>query len=1686
MAEIYVRAPDGTVGTIDESEAQAAAEAGYQVVSQEDIRAAQRSEVGDVGAQKAAAQGLLTAPDDYSRGQAFGEKALSAATFGQAPGLDTPGAIARGNRYQAEHPYASLGAEVAGQLPLAIGLEVATGGLAGAVGLAGRGLAARGAFKAGEVAVQGGVGGAQTEAEQTRLAQDDFSWTDAAVTGLAGEVIGRGAALGFSSAIGASRNLIARATRQTVAEDAASSLTKGGILNDFRVAHHAEQYQNELSTLAADDLDKLETSFQEVSRQDRKRARIVRVVEDNPEAQAAVRAEAQAGLADLYDALAGELGDAPGPAKHLLKQLDERMEALGAGGGGKKLWRVLDENRQALQEYAQDLHQAYENAPGSAWLSREGLGKLDAAEKATREALLREDVWGAAAAREQAAYNVPFHEKYFPTSKTVRGKLMQSTGFDSRGFPVYRGDPGKVKAFLTRGADDVDSARLGEQFRDYLDGVAAIARTAEKDTPAAARETLEAVRRLRKATANAEYIAAAAKRSTDRGRLAELGVEAVGAGVGVAALGPLGGAATFAALRGARTGDFLLRAARKLGWGAGEAEDMAALLGRDALPAAAGRDAPVDAVDDLLDSAAPGPRSGPPSGTPPSGAPGAPPAGPAGGGGGLTPSMRAEAARGSWRPSVVEAAEGGESFVDELAPEPTPDDLDAVRPGREARAATPTAPAPRAKADPDGPEPGLGRAEALELEGLRETTAARRRDDARVKALTEGEFAEVVRQLEGSASERAQDFAVKLRANLDSLRTAGLVVGAGGAAALAADDQPEGAAGAAVLPLALLSKRVGVISKREFAAAVKQLTGDVLDGFSTAELVDNALQLVEQTAKGTEYGRKEEAKAIIEAAREAAEGAWAGKTQRAAVARELGVDEFLLSDAPGGGFGTPLSGALGSNEGGWYKLADGGSKAYVKFYAEPAQAVSEHAANKLYGKSAPETQLFVDADGRVAHVSYDVNPYSDQGVKPDWAPKALADVTPEEAKVFVKDFWKDVLLANWDVVGLTGDNLVWRAASSYDGLGVKRLDNGSALRYRAQGAEKPAGALGKLTEIEGFFNKDLNPNYAGLLRKAGVTSPYEMVRELHQLLAEFKPGTSDSILHDFSPEIRNLVRDRVELLRDYANRLESPRLRQLRENIGASRRLGAGFRGDDGEAFDLVESFKGGNESLGKDPGARALEAPPELEPAVQATSEMREHPGLNRLIEVSKARVDQLTRTQRKALDHWVATSRSIRNATSAGLDALAETVPKYSAPNDPATALATAAAFNSAMEELTVVNPTKHGPLFRFIDLNDRALAELLQKDDFVVSAPTSTGYIPDPNFGSTQFRFRKVDSAGALIGRNITESEMILLAESRFRKVGQYWDPEKEGFVFDFEEVPETTKSPVWGDLGHLSLGPVALAAGALADPDGAVEDGVAAQAGVPAAPAAGFGAAAALFRAGRGRIVRDVAKRLFSASAEPTLRTTARLVYSREQLAARSEEFHTWQQNPNALVERVAEGLRDAPPEAFSKASTGVFAAAAFLREKLPQSAKPSPVALRGTPVSAEASAKYARYEQAALRPGEAVREGAESGYLSPELLETLQTLYPDLLAELRVEAYDTIRQSGGAGLSIQAKAQYARLFDGDGSLADPAFSPTAVQMVNMAYEEAAQVSPAKTGTSPRPGVSQMAVVVAAPQWGRRPA
>lgn len=1357
MPDLYLKDPKtGEVVVFDEADAQSAANAGYQEVDPATYTKARQAEARQAGPQASVAQGLLKAPEGYDQSAAFAEKVYSGLTFGQGSQINTPEAQARGKAYEEEHPLASMGAEALGQTPYVLAGGAIGTGIRGAT--AGAGLAARaGAFGA-DLAVNSAIGGAQIEGEQARIAGENFSFTDAALAGVTTEVLGRSAAWGISKGVGGARNLLSRAARDAVAADAERTLTKGGWVGDYRVAQHADVYRDELADLGAKDLDNLETATAEVGRQDKKRSRIMRSVVENPAPQHEINVASVEGLQRLRGALADELADAgSGPAKRLAKQLDERITALEAAPKGRKLWRVLDENRQALQEYRQDLHQAYDTNPGSAWLSREGLAAIDAAEEQTRNALLREDAWGEAAARMQREYNVPFHEKWFPARKTVLSDLHFATGKDAQGFTTYRGEPGKMRKFLTGlGGTSPDTHRARELFTQYLDGAEAIARAGERDSPKAAREALESVRRLRKNMANSTFINAASERTASRGAVAGVVGAAAAGSVGLAVGGPVGGAGGVLAARSARLGHWFGQVAQRLGMFSGDLHSMAELLAKDALPhteAKAATEGLSDRLtDDILDRDVRSPFGEAPSMRPPAeggslaGTPqrgvgvAAPPEAPAGvfpgpgqvgrqetprrpaGMEAITPqsvrSVGPEAPtprRGGWEPMAppehgpAGASEFGESGMPSMR-----EGSEVPLPGE---AMNPTFPTPTRTAGAAGLEARLA-----------PHAGAQSREAARMAALTEGEFSHVVDGL-NATGQKAPDGTLLgdfLRSHADDLKTFGLIAaGAGaGAAAQAYEGEGSGFQGAAVGGLAALG----------------------------------------------------------------------------------------------------LSGRLG---------------------------------------------------------------------------KALL-------------------------------------------LGA---------RFEATEAGKA--------------------------------------------------------------EAKSIVRNAIENL--------PPPPPQANKHYYAHL---IGGRAD---------------ESL----------APEKL-------------PGLKKMFEVSRDAAKKLNQAERDAISDWVGSSVPIKYEQRTGLPYRHT----FTGRPDPV-----AAGFESAMDKLTVMNPTKHGDLYRYIDLEDSGLADLLTKDEFKAGSHLSAGYYPDTDFGPHELRFTKVDAAGALIGVNPAEMEMVIPPDARFKVTGRYADAETGNFTFILQEIPET-RAGALKDVGYLAI-PAAGAAQALggdeATPDGGQTAGGAGM---------GFVGAAMLFKQARGKLVADVARRLFS----PTVgrlatRLAARQVYSRADLAKRQAEFQSWQENPQELVDRVAEGFRDVPPEQQTKTHAGVFAAATFLKERLPQTTKANAVSMRDLPVSAEQLVKYARYEDAALRPKDAWADAAARGHISPELLETTEALHADLLAELRVQAYLTVRDEGPP-VSVQARLQYAALFGGDGSFADPAMGKDVATMANLAYEQAVPTKPGGGPTSSG-NVSHVAAASAVP-------
>lgn len=171
--------------------------------------------------------------------------------------------------------------------------------------------------------------------------------------------------------------------------------------------------------------------------------------------------------------------------------------------------------------------------------------------------------------------------------------------------------------------------------------------------------------------------------------------------------------------------------------------------------------------------------------------------------------------------------------------------------------------------------------------------------------------------------------------------------------------------------------------------------------------------------------------------------------------------------------------AQGSNDGGFYTGEDG-IRRYVKFYADPGQAATEHLANRLYrdlGLPAARSELFRTADGRLAYASEILDNLGTVGSS---LPSLSAAEQQALARRALDGFAADVLTANWDAAGLTVDNMIRLA----DGA-VVRIDNGGALLYRAQGARKAAAHLAPMSEWWMYLDGS-NAGYGRLAATAGI------------------------------------------------------------------------------------------------------------------------------------------------------------------------------------------------------------------------------------------------------------------------------------------------------------------------------------------------------------------------------------------------------------------------------------------------------------------------------------------------------------------------------------------------------------------------------------------------------------------------
>lgn len=172
---------------------------------------------------------------------------------------------------------------------------------------------------------------------------------------------------------------------------------------------------------------------------------------------------------------------------------------------------------------------------------------------------------------------------------------------------------------------------------------------------------------------------------------------------------------------------------------------------------------------------------------------------------------------------------------------------------------------------------------------------------------------------------------------------------------------------------------------------------------------------------------------------------------------------------------------MGSNPGGVFEDKSG-QRFYVKQGKSKAHVDTELAAADLYKLAGTPTLDYQAVEGG-KHIATKMEKLDAD---------RLAKLSPAERKKAQADFMTHAWLANWDAVGLGGDNI-----GTVNGVPTA-LDLGGALSYRAMGSPKGDKFGNTVGEIDTLRSASMNPDAASLY---GGMSDADMKQSAQKVLA---------------------------------------------------------------------------------------------------------------------------------------------------------------------------------------------------------------------------------------------------------------------------------------------------------------------------------------------------------------------------------------------------------------------------------------------------------------------------------------------------------------------------------------------------------------------------------------------------------
>lgn len=274
--------------------------------------------------------------------------------------------------------------------------------------------------------------------------------------------------------------------------------------------------------------------------------------------------------------------------------------------------------------------------------------------------------------------------------------------------------------------------------------------------------------------------------------------------------------------------------------------------------------------------------------------------------------------------------------------------------------------------------------------------------------------------------------------------------------------------------------------------------------------------------------------------------------------------------------------SLGGSTGAELVRDQAGNQFVRKAGASAAHLREEAAADALYramGVPVPEAKVYEEGKRPVKIARF---------IEGQTLDKYLKAATPEQREATLgklrEHFAADAVLGNWDVAGLTADNIVVDKAGT-----PWRIDNGGALRFRAQGTAKSADQWNAFpTELWSMRDATANPQTAKLFDKLSI---YDIARQVQKMdTAAVLAAAPAEVKEVLAARIANLQAISRKALQYEATQFTAPYADQVTRHMMGLRKAGTlehvadelkqGHAGDvrpvdkDGVAFDRLRTPK--------------------------------------------------------------------------------------------------------------------------------------------------------------------------------------------------------------------------------------------------------------------------------------------------------------------------------------------------------------------------------------------------------------------------------------------------------------------------------------------------------------------------------